>query len=98
MTDDPYGIAALEAAVATRSAPEQKMAEGYCPKCKGRTSLGQAVSAVLKNGRRAVKGRCVECGNSLFKILDGTPPMPAADARALFGSRSRFRKVAPEAW
>ena len=62
------------------------MAEGYCVKCKAKKEIADAVEEVMKNGRRAIKGRCPTCGVVMFKILgvkaysvsgSGTPP-PAA--------------------
>ena len=52
------------------------MAEGYCVKCKAKKEIVDAVEEVMKNGRRAIKGKCPTCGTVMFKILGGkaTPP------------------------
>ena len=52
------------------------MAEGYCVKCKAKKEIVDAVEEVMKNGRKAIKGRCPTCGTVMFKILGGkaTPP------------------------
>ena len=56
------------------------MAEGYCVKCKAKKEIADAVEEVMKNGRKAIKGRCPTCGTVMFKILGGkatvaaTPP------------------------
>ncbi len=57
------------------------MTEGYCVKCKTRKEITDGVEETMKNGRRAIKGRCVTCGTVMFKILGGkaatgpaTPP------------------------
>lgn len=58
------------------------MAEGYCVKCKAKKEIVDAVEEVMKNGRKAIKGRCPTCGTVMFKILGGkatTPPNPPAD-------------------
>lgn len=47
------------------------MAEGYCVKCKAKKEIADAVEEVMKNGRRAIKGRCPTCGTVMFKILGG---------------------------
>jgi uncharacterized Zn finger protein (UPF0148 family) len=47
------------------------MAEGYCVKCKARKEIADAVEEVMKNGRRAIKGKCPTCGVVMFKILGG---------------------------
>jgi hypothetical protein len=63
------------------------MAEGYCVKCKAKKEIVDAVEEVMKNGRRAIKGKCPTCGTVMFKILGGkaTPspaPPPAAPVPA----------------
>jgi hypothetical protein len=57
------------------------MAEGYCVKCKAKKEIVDAVEEVMKNGRKAIKGKCPTCGTVMFKILGGkaaSPPAPAA--------------------
>jgi len=57
------------------------MPEGYCVKCKAKKEIVNAVEEVMKNGRRAIKGKCPTCGTVMFKILGGkatTPPGPTA--------------------
>lgn len=52
------------------------MAEGYCVKCKAKKEIADAVEELMKNGRKAIKGKCPTCGVVMFKILGGkaTPP------------------------
>jgi Zn finger protein HypA/HybF involved in hydrogenase expression len=47
------------------------MAEGYCVKCKAKKEIADGVEEVMKNGRRAIKGKCPTCGTVMFKILGG---------------------------
>ena len=56
------------------------MPEGYCVKCKAKKEIVDAVEEVMKNGRKAIKGKCPTCGTVMFKILGGkaTAPPPAA--------------------
>jgi uncharacterized Zn finger protein (UPF0148 family) len=55
------------------------MAEGYCVRCKAKQPIAEAVEEVMKNGRKAVKGKCPVCGVVMFKILGGkATPSPAA--------------------
>ena len=64
------------------------MAEGYCVKCKAKKEIANGVEEVMKNGRKAIKGKCPTCGTVMFKILGGkatvpqtppqTPPPPAS--------------------
>ena len=52
------------------------MPEGYCVKCKAKKEISDAVEETMKNGRKAIKGKCPTCGTVMFKILGGkaTPP------------------------
>ncbi len=54
------------------------MAEGYCVKCKAKKEIIDGVEEVMKNGRKAIKGKCPTCGTVMFKILCGKPTPPAA--------------------
>lgn len=69
------------------------MAEGYCVKCKAKKEIVDAVAEVMKNGRKAIKGKCPDCGTVMFKILGGkvAPAPPAAgteDANSAGGGTS----------
>ena len=66
------------------------MLQGYCVKCKAKKDIVDAVEETMKNGRKAIKGKCPTCGTVMFKILGGkaspapapsgssTPPSPPA--------------------
>ena len=64
------------------------MPEGYCVKCKAKKDIVDAVEETMKNGRKAIKGKCPTCGTVMFKILGGKttlpapPPTPATPAPA----------------
>ena len=45
------------------------MATGYCVKCKSNKEMKNEQQVTLKNGRQAVKGKCPDCGTSMFRIL-----------------------------
>ena len=45
------------------------MPEGYCVKCKAKKEIVDAVEETMKNGRKAIKGKCPTCGTVMFKIL-----------------------------
>jgi hypothetical protein len=47
------------------------MPEGYCVKCKAKREIAEAVEETMKNGRKAIKGKCPVCGVVMFKILGG---------------------------
>jgi len=47
------------------------MPEGYCVKCKAKKEIIDAVEEIMKNGRKAIKGKCPTCGTVMFKILGG---------------------------
>ena len=53
------------------------MAEGYCVKCKSKKEIVDAVEELMKNGRKAIKGKCPTCGAVMFKILGGKAPSKA---------------------
>jgi hypothetical protein len=55
------------------------MPEGYCVKCKAKKEIIDAVEETMKNGRKAIKGKCPTCGTVMFKILGGKAS-PAAVA------------------
>ena len=54
------------------------MPEGYCVKCKAKKEIAEAVEETMKNGRKAIKGKCPTCGVVMFKILGGKANAPAA--------------------
>jgi uncharacterized OB-fold protein len=56
------------------------MPEGYCVKCKAKKEIIDAVEETMKNGRKAIKGKCPTCGTVMFKILGGKATAAAAPA------------------
>ncbi len=58
------------------------MPEGYCVKCKAKKEIVDAVEEVMKNGRKAIKGRCPTCGTIMFKILGGKATAAPSDKSA----------------
>jgi hypothetical protein len=59
------------------------MPEGYCVKCKAKKEIIDAVEEIMKNGRKAIKGKCPTCGTVMFKILGGKATVvPAAPGPA----------------
>jgi hypothetical protein len=60
------------------------MPEGYCVKCKAKKEIVDAVEETMKNGRKAIKGKCPTCGTVMFKILGGkATAAPVAPAPAV---------------
>lgn len=43
--------------------------QAYCVKCKKKTEIKEAQEVTMKNGRKAVKGKCPTCGTGLYRIL-----------------------------
>ena len=43
--------------------------EGYCLRCKAKKQMVDAQEVEMKNRRKAMKGKCPDCGTSMFKIL-----------------------------
>ena len=58
------------------------MPEGYCVKCKAKKEIANGVEETMKNGRKAIKGKCPTCGTVMFKILGGKAAAPAPAAPA----------------
>ena len=52
--------------------------EAYCVKCKEKTWIDDPVQSVLKNGVKAIKGKCSECGTGVMKILGTSKPKKTA--------------------
>jgi hypothetical protein len=46
------------------------MAEiAYCMKCKKKQEMVKTEPVTMKNGRKALKGKCSVCGTGMYKIL-----------------------------
>jgi uncharacterized Zn finger protein (UPF0148 family) len=57
------------------------MAEGYCVKCKAKKEIANGVEETMKNGRKAIKGKCPTCGTVMFKILGKAGAAPKTEAK-----------------
>lgn len=44
------------------------MVTAYCVKCKKKVDIKEPITIKLKNGRKATKGKCPECGTNVFRI------------------------------
>ena len=42
---------------------------GYCVKCKSSKEMKDTQEVTMKNGRRAVKGKCPDCNTGMYKII-----------------------------
>ena len=58
------------------------MPEGYCVKCKAKKEIIDGAEETMKNGRKAIKGKCPTCGTVMFKILGGKATPAAANTPA----------------
>jgi NAD-dependent SIR2 family protein deacetylase len=45
------------------------MAQAYCVKCKAKKEISDAKEVTMKNGRKAMKGKCPDCGTGMYRIL-----------------------------
>ncbi len=46
------------------------MAEtGYCVKCKAKKEMKDTQNVTMKNGRKAMKGKCTSCDTGMYKIM-----------------------------
>jgi hypothetical protein len=72
------------------------MPEGYCVKCKAKKEIMDAVEETMKNGRKAIKGKCPTCGTVMFKILGGKgSPSVAAEPKPGEPEPKAAESVAP---
>lgn|GEM_PF-221045 len=44
------------------------MSTAYCVKCKDKKEVSNPEQVTMKNGRKALKGTCPDCGTKMFKI------------------------------
>lgn len=42
---------------------------GYCMKCKKKREMSGIKKTTMKNGNKMAKGKCVNCGTGMCKIL-----------------------------
>jgi endogenous inhibitor of DNA gyrase (YacG/DUF329 family) len=47
------------------------MATGFCVKCRKKVELVNPQEVTLKNGRRAIKGKCPKCGTTVYVFVGG---------------------------
>jgi len=45
------------------------MVDAYCVKCKAKKEMKDAKEVTMKNGRKAMKGKCPDCDTSMFRIM-----------------------------
>ncbi len=45
------------------------MVEGYCVKCKAKKEMQDAKEVTMKNGRKAMKGKCPACSTGMYRIM-----------------------------
>ena len=43
----------------------------YCVKCKAKQEMANEEEVTMKNGRKAVKGKCPVCSTGMYSILGG---------------------------
>ena len=44
------------------------MTEGYCVKCREKREMSEEERVTTKAGKPAIKGKCPECGTTMFKL------------------------------
>ena len=45
------------------------MVQGYCVKCKKKQEMKDAKEVTMKNGRKAMKGKCPVCSTGMYRIM-----------------------------
>ena len=48
---------------------DEEVVTGRCMKCKENKPMKETEEVTMKNGRKALKGTCGDCGTKMFKIL-----------------------------
>ena len=43
--------------------------EAYCVKCKAKKEIKDEQEVTMKNGRKALKGQCPDCGTGMYRIM-----------------------------
>ena len=71
------------------------MSEGYCVKCKAKKPISDGVEETMKNGRKAIKGKCPTCGTVMFKILGKAARRRARTGHSRSQSSSRSQPNPP---
>ncbi len=45
------------------------MVVGFCVKCRKKVELKSPQEVTLKNGRKAIKGKCPNCGTTVYVFV-----------------------------
>ena len=56
----------------SKSKSNPKITYAYCVKCKKKCKMTNPKEVILKNGRKALKGECVNCNVMMFRFLSKT--------------------------
>lgn len=56
----------------SKSKSNPKITYAYCVKCKKKCKMINPKEVTLKNGRKALKGECVNCKVMMFRFLSKT--------------------------
>lgn len=56
-----------------------KMTEGYCVKCKAKRAIMNVMEEQMRDGRKAITGKCPSCGEDLFRIRGDEISNPSAN-------------------
>ncbi len=45
------------------------MVQGFCVKCRRKVEIKNPKEVTLKNGRKAIKGKCPRCGTTVYVFV-----------------------------
>lgn len=45
------------------------MSDAYCVKCRKKKAMKNSTQVKMKNGKKALKGVCPDCGTGMFRIV-----------------------------
>ena len=57
--------------LAAKASSKTGVQMGYCVKCRKVHDISDAKEVTLKNGRKALKGKCKQTGVGMFKFIKG---------------------------
>jgi hypothetical protein len=68
-TPAPVAAPAPAPAPTPAPAPSAERVEGYCVKERKKVAIKDPEPTVSKNGRKAVRGTCPDCGSKIFRFV-----------------------------
>ena len=55
----------------SRKKKAEQVWEGFCVRCRKKVKILEPEIVTLKNGRKAVRGKCPDCGGVVYRFIKG---------------------------